>query len=446
MARAEHYRKGSTNAIIREHDRTAKELKNDVVRSRSHLNFGYGMAAEENTTAHDVFNRMMKRVDEIMGGRKMQDQTHPLGEWIITYPVDECDTVTEDLGQTDEKGRHILHKYHTPKDPEQMKRFFDECWRFVSDRYGADNMLGGWVHLDETTPQIHIDFVTETTSRKTGKKTVSAASLLSLYEKKNFQRDLEKDMEAVFHKKGMILNGKGKGDKTPEELREATAKKEAAERDAAEARQAEANARANEAAVRNQLTTLQNQIDDLKEQKETAEKNAAEWKAQAETDRKAAETAQKAAQHDYKADMENLKGQAQNWLKTAQKALTELQTKTDHMNDRRKLPEEVLMDYDYQISKILKAQPVHFKDGHTDNRYNVTYTPAAIEARRALGYDMDVVAAKQKEKAAGYATPAEVQEAADKVQQVMREVPQGFLDVTEKSDAIQLADDNQLDY
>lgn len=235
MAAAESYKKGSVNNVIHEHDRTAKNLKNDVVKQRSHLNYGYGLGDKNaNSSAHDFVMKMNERVSEIMQGQKLQDQTHVLGEWVITYPVSECDTAEEDLGQVDKKGRHIMHRYHVAKDPEQMKAFFDECWNFVRERYGADNVLGAWVHMDETTPQMHIDFVPETESRKTHRRTVSSASLLSLYEKINFQKDLEKDMEMKFHKKGLILNGKGKGNKSPQELREEQARKDSAERDAKE--------------------------------------------------------------------------------------------------------------------------------------------------------------------------------------------------------------------
>ena len=30
---------------------------------------------------------------------------------------------------------------------------------FVGDRYGKDNLLGAWVHMDETTPHVHVAFM-----------------------------------------------------------------------------------------------------------------------------------------------------------------------------------------------------------------------------------------------------------------------------------------------
>ena len=67
-------------------------------------------------------------------------------------------------------------------------------------RYGADNVIAGYVHMDETTPQIHVCVVPEAISRKTGRRTVSSASLLTRAELRNFHQDLKKEMLKVFGK------------------------------------------------------------------------------------------------------------------------------------------------------------------------------------------------------------------------------------------------------
>ena len=39
------------------------------------------------------------------------------------------------------------------------RRFFEETYRFLADRYGEKNVISAWVHNDETTPHLHYKFV-----------------------------------------------------------------------------------------------------------------------------------------------------------------------------------------------------------------------------------------------------------------------------------------------
>lgn len=41
----------------------------------------------------------------------------------------------------------------------QQNAFFVDCYAFAEERYGAENIISATVHLDETTPHMHIDFV-----------------------------------------------------------------------------------------------------------------------------------------------------------------------------------------------------------------------------------------------------------------------------------------------
>ena len=219
MAHVDHFNKQSVRNIIKEHERDTDHYKNDVDVSRSNLNFGYG-----HQTADDMALNIHARCNDIMQGRKMQDQTNVMSEWKITYPSWLCTEERCKIEKTHKDGtKYTVEKtYHKPRDPKHVKQFFDTVYNFTVKRYGADNVMGGYVHMDETTPHIHIDLVPEATSRKTGKKTVSSASLFDKKELRNYQRDLQAEMVKVFGKDASmyILNGRTVGDYTIDELKE----------------------------------------------------------------------------------------------------------------------------------------------------------------------------------------------------------------------------------
>lgn len=209
MAHVRHFKKGDIRNIIKEHERDTDHYKNDVDVSRSYLNFGYGYQ-----NADAVALQIKARCMDIMHGKKMQEQTNVMSEWKITYPSWLCDEVKGQNGRM----------YNKPRDPAHVKEFFDTVYKFTVERYGESNVIGGYVHMDETTPHMHIDLVPEATSRKTGKQTVSSASLFDKKELVSYQKDLQDTMIKTFGKEAnaYILNGRTKGNYTMEELKERT--------------------------------------------------------------------------------------------------------------------------------------------------------------------------------------------------------------------------------
>ncbi|MCR4996125.1 MAG: plasmid recombination protein [Butyrivibrio sp.] len=225
MARVDSYPRQALKKLIHEHDRTAKNYKNNVDLKRSHLNYSLEINGR---SANECYESVMNRCKEIMQGKSMQTQTNVISEWIVTFPAELCHEEEYDTGKICKMGKQIVRTYNKPNDIELCKRFFNEVYDFTAKRYGTDNMLGGYVHMDETTPQIHIDFVPEATSRKTGKRTVSSASLLSRSELRNYHKDLSKHMVDVFGKeaKSWILNGRTKTGETTEQMKARQAENE----------------------------------------------------------------------------------------------------------------------------------------------------------------------------------------------------------------------------
>ena len=38
---------------------------------------------------------------------------------------------------------------------ENERRFFEEAYKFINNRYGKENVISAYVHMDETTPNMH---------------------------------------------------------------------------------------------------------------------------------------------------------------------------------------------------------------------------------------------------------------------------------------------------
>lgn len=106
-------------------------------------------------------------------------------------------------------------------DPEKVRRFFEVTYGFIQDRYGRENVLGGFVHVDETSPHIHVPIVPAKNGR------VSSKAIFTRTELSQFHKDLDETMAREFGQKGLILNGRTKGNYTTEELKERSKQEEA---------------------------------------------------------------------------------------------------------------------------------------------------------------------------------------------------------------------------
>lgn len=216
MANLQNHNRAAISRIAREHDRTASSYKNFVDTQRTRQNYTYGVG-----NAKQVCEAIDQRCAEIMSNRKMQTQTNVASEWLITYPAVECDQQKYKTGDLRKDGSPVTRPYNRPRNPAQCRAFFDEIWTFCQERYGKENCIAGFVHLDESTPHLHLILVPEATSRKTGNRTVSSASLMTRNELRDFHRDLDKHMRERFGEKaaGWILNGRTKGGYTLDELK-----------------------------------------------------------------------------------------------------------------------------------------------------------------------------------------------------------------------------------
>lgn len=93
----------------------------------------------------------------------------------------------------------------------------------MANRYGKENVVSAYVHLDETAPHIHFSFIPITKDKKKGGFKVSAKEVINKRELQVFHQDLDRYLEKALGHSVDVLNGSTKdGNKTVAELKEKT--------------------------------------------------------------------------------------------------------------------------------------------------------------------------------------------------------------------------------
>lgn len=81
------------------------------------------------------------------------------------------------------------------KSEQEIKEYFEECLEFLSNKYGKHNIVSAFVHLDEKTPHMHVNFVPITKDNR-----LSARDLTLRGEYKKLQNEA---FEKVFKNHGL---------------------------------------------------------------------------------------------------------------------------------------------------------------------------------------------------------------------------------------------------
>lgn len=64
--------------------------------------------------------------------------------------------------------------------PWEQREFFRDCAEFFSDKYGEENMISAIVHMDETTPHMHLNFIPVNEGRLSSKSLFDRQKLAQL--------------------------------------------------------------------------------------------------------------------------------------------------------------------------------------------------------------------------------------------------------------------------
>lgn len=200
MAHVAKFAAGAVGNMCGHYGRTegdgVKRSNESIDPARTHLNYNL---APEHDGGQVAF--MQKRLSEV----KLQKRADVkiLCDWVVTLPVE------------DEKFKRLK-----PEKQEKLTRdFFRASYDFLESRYGRENVVSAYVHMDEKTPHLHFAFIPVTEDRKKGGFKVSAKEVLSRSDLKSFHTDLQKalrDREIPLD----VLNGATKdGNKTVAEMK-----------------------------------------------------------------------------------------------------------------------------------------------------------------------------------------------------------------------------------
>lgn len=252
---------GSYANIVREKYRELNNYKSDVDKNKSLENFDL---VGRFKNADEVISYVEDEFESVIGCEYMKQPKNmrdpnkgrkPLANLVVTLPRELFDQwtdgpTTKTIDWYDEKTDTVVKKevglktYErniTPQMRENIKGFGSHVLDFLETQgFEKENILYGMVHMDEGTPHVEVGILCKTQSLQSvkgedGKRvkgadgkylksmqdTISYGNAIPQKAKmRKFHEDFDEYMANVYGKKGLILTGATKGNKTAEEMRE----------------------------------------------------------------------------------------------------------------------------------------------------------------------------------------------------------------------------------
>lgn len=195
MAHKEKYSIAAAGHMLAHYDRS-KEVPDLLAPDQTALN--YNLAQSDQPLKQLDF--LHQRLGEVrVHNRK---DVNVMVDWVITLPQS------------------------IPQGSEDMTRFFGAVYDFLKDRYGKENTISAYVHMDETTPHMHFAFVPVVRDVKRGGFKLCAKEAVTREDLRTFHGDLGKYMENIFGRDVGIENGATKeGNQSIADLKRGTAQK-----------------------------------------------------------------------------------------------------------------------------------------------------------------------------------------------------------------------------
>ena len=140
------YKMSNMQGISRHNERQNKEYGNeDIDKNKSELN--YHLKEPQEKSYEKEFYRLRKEND-LKGNLRLtgKKQSNVACEFLITSD----NNFFKNIGEA------------------ETKRYFDQAYKFASEKCGEKNIISAVVHLDETTPHMHLTYipVVEATNKK----------------------------------------------------------------------------------------------------------------------------------------------------------------------------------------------------------------------------------------------------------------------------------------
>lgn len=202
MANFTHYTRGSCASVTQHNERKKNDkgeylkYKNESIdTSRTHLN--YNLAPQREQTQLEFIR---ERTESLKCLRRKD--VNVMASWLVTAPK----TL-----------------------PEQHQReFFERSYQFLENKYGKENVISAYVHMDETTPHLHFCFVPVVFDHKKQREKVSCKECVTKYDLQKFHPELQQNLDEWKEQKGYdfecdIMNGAtANGNLTIEQLKART--------------------------------------------------------------------------------------------------------------------------------------------------------------------------------------------------------------------------------
>lgn len=201
MAHMMKHTKASCGHMFAHFDRKAEHISNENLdRTRTHLN--YNLATHQQM---DQGEFVRQRCSEVRCQNRKD--VNVMVSWVVTAP--------KDLPEAEHKA------------------FFQASYDFLQKRYGKENVVSAYVHMDEVTPHMHFAFVPVCRTFKEDRKNpdistevhkVSAKEVVNRYDLQSFHTDLQKYVERELgHEVGILNEATKEGNRSIEELKRQSA-------------------------------------------------------------------------------------------------------------------------------------------------------------------------------------------------------------------------------
>lgn len=188
--------------------------------NRTHLNYNLCTDTREQK---DILEERLSDPDIKCMNRA---NVNVFGSWCVTLPTQAPDL--DENGAIIYEEKEVHHKDGTvtvenvPKlhdisfDEKQTDEFFRLSYEFLKDRYGRENVISAYVHMDETTPHMHFLFIplvedkkwNEKHPDKPPRKKVCSKELMNKTELNRFHREFQEYLDEHSEKDLYpVLNG-----------------------------------------------------------------------------------------------------------------------------------------------------------------------------------------------------------------------------------------------
>ncbi|PGD12256.1 plasmid recombination enzyme [Bacillus toyonensis] len=136
---------------IQIHNQREKESHTnpDIEKEQSHLNYDL-----HNDQYIDYLKTVKEKIEQnVETNRAIRKDAVVMCEFVVTSDKDFFERLSEE-------------------NPDFQKKFFEEAYSFLKERYGEQNIVHAAVHLDEKTPHMHVGMVPVTEEKKLSAKQI----------------------------------------------------------------------------------------------------------------------------------------------------------------------------------------------------------------------------------------------------------------------------------